>query len=62
MYRSPHKHTRRELREALIADLEIDLQFSRKNDQDTEEWVAYRKRVETDLDNLRAGGLDPRLG
>ena len=54
---TPRKHyTPEELREALILDLEADLAYSKTNDQDTPEWVAYQAKITEELINLRAGG------
>jgi hypothetical protein len=60
-YTPPVRYTPEELRAALIADLESDLEFSRRTDPPTSEWVAYQDRISTDLANLRAGGKDARL-
>ena len=59
---TPRKsYTEGELREALILDLEADLEYSLKNDPPTPEWATYQDKIRADLKNLRDGGEDDRL-
>ena len=60
-YTPPTRYTPDELRAALIADLESDLEFSRRNDPSTSEWVAYQNEIVADLARLQAGEPDARL-
>lgn len=61
-YKPRKQHTPEELRRDLILDLEADLEWSIQEGLQTEEWLEYRDQIRIDLENLRAGGPDSRLG